>query len=342
MKNLVILGAGTGGTVIANKMARDLPREWRVTVIDPDALHAYQAGLLHVPFGMLDEAKVVRPRKSTLESHVHWRKDRVASVDTNARTVALESGEYQPYDILVIASGCRIRPDLTEGLTAEGWQSTAFDFYTREGASNLKRALADFKGGRLVVNVVEMPIKCPVAPLEFLFLADAYFTERKMRDKVELVYATPLDGAFTKPLAAKVLGHLLDEKGIKLETEFSTASVDGARRVLVSFDEREVPYDLLVSVPTHSGAAFTDESGIGNELAFVPADKRTLAAKGLENVFVIGDATDVPTSRQAASRIFRATRWRRTSSARRAGSSPCRRSTATQTASSRRATARRS
>ncbi len=305
MKNLLIIGAGTAGTIVANRMSRDL-RGWAVTVVDPGADHAYQAGLLHVPFDMLDEASITRPRTSTLGPHVRWVREAVRAIDTSGRTVETREGGKYDYDIIVIASGCRIRPDLTEGLTGEGWGTTAFDFYTQAGSSALKRALAAFEGGRLVVNVVEMPIKCPVAPLEFLFLADAYFTERKMRDRVELVYATPLDAAFTKPIAARTLGHLLDQKGISVETEFSTAEVDGGARVVRSFDDREVAYDLLVSIPTHSGADFIETSGLGNELAFVPADKNTLAVDGHENVFVLGDAGDFPTSKAGSVAHFQA------------------------------------
>jgi sulfide:quinone oxidoreductase len=163
-----------------------------------------------------------------------------------------------------------------------------------------------FSGGRLVVNVVEQPIKCPVAPLEFLFLADQYFRERGMRDRVELVFATPMDGAFTKPIASKALGYLLEEKAIEVETEFACAEVDRARKVLRSYDDREVPYDLLVTVPTHSGAEFVERSGIGDELAFVPTDRHTLAARELANVFVLGDATDVPASKAGSVAHFEA------------------------------------
>ena len=126
------------------------------------------------------------------------------------------------------ASGCI--PEETEGLTGAGWNETAFTFYTVEGATGLRDALRDFEGGHLVVNVVDMPIKCPVAPLEFAFLADWYFTDRGIRDRVDITFVTPLDGAFTKPVASEVLGGLLEEKGIRLETEFATGEVDGDGR----------------------------------------------------------------------------------------------------------------
>lgn len=172
----------------------------------------------------------------------------------------LEDGTSLSYDVLIIASGTRIAPEETEGLTGPGWRKSIFDFYTLEGAIALRDALATWKGGRLVVNVVDMPIKCPVAPLEFCFLADAFFTKRGIREKVEIIYATPLDGAFTKPVASGELTHLLRDKGIELVTEFSAGQVDGERGVLSSWDEREIPFDLLVTVPLHTGAEFVRRS----------------------------------------------------------------------------------
>jgi sulfide:quinone oxidoreductase len=173
-----------------------------------------------------------------------------------------------------------------------------FTFYTLEGAAALEAALTRFDGGRLVVNVVDMPIKCPVAPLEFAFLADWYFTDRGIRDRVDITYVTPLDGAFTKPVAASTLSGLLEEKGIELVTEFATGEVDGAGGRLVSWDEREVPFDLLVTIPVHGGAEYVGRSkGLGDELNFVPADQHSMQSKAAPNIFVIGDASNLPTSK---------------------------------------------
>lgn len=297
MKNLVILGAGTAGTMVANRMAKSLPSDWSLRVIEPEAKHLYQPGLLFLPFGARDEARNLKPRGKTLTHGVDWVRESVRAVDPDRKQVALERGGEVPYDLLVIASGSQIRPDETEGLLDGGWRKDVFDFYTLDGALALRGAMEKFRSGRLVLNVVEMPIKCPVAPLEFLFLADAYFTRRGIRDQVELVYATPLDGAFTKPIASRLLGGLLERKGIHVEPEFATGSVDAEGRKIVSYDEREVPYDLLVTVPTHMGAPFVEASGLGNELAFIPTHPGTLQAKNHDDIFVLGDATDLSSSK---------------------------------------------
>jgi sulfide:quinone oxidoreductase len=297
MKHLVILGAGTAGTTVANLMSTRLPQNWTVQVIDPETEHLFQPDLIFLPFGMQRPENMVRPRKPTFKPGVEWIARSVERVDPDARQVILDDGARVPYDLLVVASGAHIRPEETPGLLGEHWRESIFDYYTLEGAVALRDALARFEEGRLVLNVVEMPIKCPVAPLELVFLADAFFTQRGIRDRVEIVLATPLDGAFTKPIASRLLGSMLGDRGIRVETEFNTGEVDGDAKTLVSYDERKIPYDLLVSVPTHMGASFIEASGLGDELAFVPTDHHTLMADGHDHIFVVGDATNLPTSK---------------------------------------------
>ena len=302
MKNLVILGAGTAGTTVANKMARRLPREWRITIIDPEAQHLYQPGLLFLPFGIYEESQLFRPRGRTLNRRIEWHTETVASVDTQAREVIGVAGAKTPYDLLVIATGASIHREETEGLGDE----SIHDFYTFPGARKLRTALSKFRGGRLLVNVIENPIKCPVAPLEFLFLADAFFRRKGIRKDVQLVYATPLDGPFTKPICSKVLKYLFDERDIRVETEFNTGRVDAAARKLESWDERTVDYDLLVSIPIHHGAPFLAASGLAGTSTFVPTERNTLRVKDHDDIFALGDVTDLPVSKAGSVAHFEA------------------------------------
>jgi sulfide:quinone oxidoreductase len=298
-KCIVVLGGGTGGTLTANRLRKKYSaEEVAITVVDQDDRHVYQPGLLFVPFGLTHSEDIVRPRSGQLRRGITYRQSAVDHVDIAAGTVHLADGGALPYDVLVVATGAVLVPEETEGLTGPGWMEKVFTFYTPEGAGALEAALATFDGGRVVVNVVDMPIKCPVAPLEFCFLADWYFRERGIRDRVELVYATPLDGAFTKPISSRQLGGMLAEKGVELVTEFNTGEVDGAGGRLVGYDGREVAFDLAVVIPLHGGAPYVGRSaGLGDEVNFIPTDDHTLQAKAAPNIFVIGDAANVPTSK---------------------------------------------
>ena len=296
---IVILGGGTGGTMMANRLRRRYDEdEATIAVVDKDDRHVYQPGLLFIPFGLADVGEIVKPRRRQLHSGIEFHEaevDRVALVEDR---VFLDDNTTLPYDVLVIATGVALQPEETEGLTGPGWREHVFTFYDVPGAEQLARALADFDGGRVVVNLIDMPIKCPVAPLEFAFLADSYFAERGIRDRVELSYVTPLDGAFTKPVASRHLAALLADKGIELVTEFAVGKVDGEHGRLVSWDEREVPFDLLVTVPLHGGTAYVGRSeGLGDALGFVPTDPSTLQSRVRPNVFALGDATNLPISK---------------------------------------------
>jgi len=298
-KRIVILGGGTGGTLGANRLRRHFPPgDVEIVVVDQNDDHVYQPGLLFVPFGLTHTDEIVRSRRHQLHGDIEFRQVPIERVDIDADTVHLGDGTELSYDVLVVASGSILVKEETEGLTGPGWMEKVFTFYDVAGAAALHGALEGFDGGRLVVNVVDMPIKCPVAPLEFCFLADWFFQQSGIRDRVELTYVTPLDGAFTKPVASKTLGGLLEEKGVDLVTEFNTGEVDGSGGRLVSYDGREVGFDLAVVVPLHGGATYVARSpGLGDELGFVPVDEHTLQSTAKPNVFAIGDAAGVPTSK---------------------------------------------
>ncbi len=297
MRRLLVLGAGTAGTMVVNKLRHRLDKaEWQITAVDESDRHFYQPGYLFIPFGGYTPDEVVKPRQRFIPDGVDLVYGEVDRVDPDGNEVLLTDGRRLPYDYLVIATGVQPRPDQTPGMLDGGqWRQSIFDFYTYDGAVALAEALREFAGGRLVVHVVDMPIKCPVAPLEFAFLADAYFRGRGMRDRVELVYVTPLPGAFTKPIASRRLGSMLDQRKIALETDFMVERVDA--KTLVSYDVREIPFDLLVTVPLNMGADYVARSGLGNELNLVPVDKHTMLSKAYPNIFALGDASDIPASK---------------------------------------------
>ena len=302
MKTFLVVGAGTAGTMIAKKMAKKLnSREWKIVLVDKDTRHYYQPGFLFIPFGKYEEKDVVKVNKQYIPSNIEYIISNIDLIepDSNQVRISLDKRIIK-YDYLVIATGCDIHPEETEGLKEAGWRKNIFDFYTYEGAAAMRKFLNRWEGGRMVVNVVENPIKCPVAPLEFLFLADWVFTQRGIRNKVELVYATPLSGAFTKPVSSAILGTLLDRKNIKVEADYNIGEVDFVNNVIKSYDEREVPYDLLVTIPTNMGSDLIKRSGMGDALNFIPTNKFTLQSDKWQNIWVMGDANNITASKAGA------------------------------------------
>lgn len=306
MKNLVILGAGTAGTMMANHLVSKLPKkEWNIHIVDQYKTHYYQPGFLFLPFDIYTEDQVKKVGEKFIPKGVHYIQQKIEKIDAENNLVSLENGPLA-YDILIIATGSKIAPSEVDGMLSKEWHTSVFDFYTYEGALALRDKLRDFKGGKLVVHITEMPIKCPVAPLEFAFLADSYFQKKGIRDKVDITYVTPLSGAFTKEFCSKSLGYLLEDKNIKLVTDFAIEQVDFENNKIIDYAETEVPYDLLVTVPTNMGDEVIERSGLGDDLNFVPTHHNTLQSLNHENIFVIGDATNVPASKAGSVAHFQA------------------------------------
>ncbi|TQM62610.1 type III sulfide quinone reductase, selenoprotein subtype [Humibacillus xanthopallidus] len=297
-KSLVVLGAGTAGTMVANKLRHRLSKsDWKITVVDKNDIHDYQPGYLFIPFGMNTPDQIRKSKHAFIHDGIELVLADIDRVDAEAKSVSLTDGRTLTYDYLVIASGTSPRPDQTPGMLGDEWHKSVGEFYTYEGSVALRDALDAFTGGRLVVHITELPFKCPVAPLEFTFLADDYLKGRGLRDRTEIVFVTPLDGAFTKPVASKELGHLLKERGVTVETDFMVENIDQERKVLISYDEREVAYDQLVTIPLNMGADFVARSGLGDDLNYVPVDKHTSQSTQYPEIFALGDASNIPTSK---------------------------------------------
>lgn len=298
MKKIVILGAGTAGTMVANHLTHlmDL-NQWQITIVDEDPIHYYQAGYIFLPFGKGNEKALIKPKKDFIPSKVKMVEAKIELIQPENNKVILLDKTVLDYDFLVIATGADIYPEETPGLAEHEWGKSIHSFYTLKTAVALAEKMKNFQGGRIVVNVVENPIKCPVAPMEFLMLSDAFFTQKGMRDRVELIYATPLSGAFTKPVASKLIGDMLDRKNIKIESDFYIERADPDAKMIISYDERAVEYDLLVSIPVNKGADVIGKSGLGDELNFSPVNKHTFLSDKFDNIFVLGDAANTPTSK---------------------------------------------
>ena len=296
MKKLLILGSGCGGTMIAAKMRKLLAeKEWDITIIDRDPMHHYQPGWLFVPFGIYTSGDCIKPKAEFIPKGVNFVLDTITNIDAANKVVTTKNGKYD-YDWVVIGTGARVVPEEVEGMM-EDWRGDIHDFYTPDGAAALTPKMHDFTKGKLVLNIAETPYKCPVAPLEFLYMADDFFRKRGVRDNIELELVTPLTGAFTKSVANKILGGLCKEKGINIVPNFVLDSVDTKNKALVDVMGEEINYDLLVSIPPNFGQQVLEDSGIGDAMCFVPTDNHTLKAEEHENMYVIGDATNVPTSK---------------------------------------------
>lgn len=307
MKNLVILGAGTAGTMMANHLVSKLPKsDWKITIVDQYKTHYYQPGFLFLPFDIYTSKQVKKDGKKFIPKSVNYIQKKIEYIISDKNVVTFEDTTTINYDILIVATGTDIAPEEVDGMKGPKWYKNIFDFYTYEGSKSLRNKLRDWNGGKLVVHISEMPIKCPVAPLEFAFLADSYFKNKGMRDKVDITFVTPLSGAFTKPKATKALHYLLEEKNIKEVVDFNIERVDYENNKIIDYADTEVEYDLLVTVPPNLGDDLLERSGLGDDMNYIPTHKTTLQTLENENIFAIGDCTNLPASKAGSVAHFEA------------------------------------
>jgi sulfide:quinone oxidoreductase len=295
MRNdIVVLGGGVGGTLVANLMAKELGEKARITLVDSTGIHVYQPGFLYVAVGQEKPSALKRAEARLLRREVKLVVDCATLIDPSVRRVVLKSGHTLRYDELVIATGSRTV--MAEVPGAMG----AHDFYTLDGAIRLRKSLHEFEGGTIVIGVAGIPYKCPPAPVEFAFLLDDYLRARGIREKTQVKLLSPLNRAFTIEATSKLVQPILAERDIELTGFFNVESVDPIAKTVTSMEGETVEYDLLVLVPPHRGQKVIEDSKLGDERGWIPVDKNTLKHTQFENIWAIGDATNIPISKSGS------------------------------------------
>ncbi len=305
-KRVVVVGGGIGGTTVANRIRRALESEVaggqvQIQLVDREGIHAYQPGYLMVVFEKMRPEETRRDESQLLHRSIQLVKGEVEKIDSTANQIVLKGGKLVPYDVLVIASGSVIHPELIPGFP-EG----AHSFYDLSNAIKLRSALHAFQGGRIVVSVAGMPYKCPVAPLEVTFMLDDYLRSRGLREKSEIHYTYPIPKVFGIDTVAQPMQRLMGERGVSVHVPFNVDKIDPAAKTISAVEGEALPYDLLIAIPPHRGADFVGASGLGDKGNWIPTDKFSLRAEGKENVFVLGDATNIPISKAGSTADYEA------------------------------------
>ena len=307
MKRILILGGGVGGTLTANLLIKKLRRQVKagdvtITVVDATGQHTYQPGFMYIAMGGERADRLQRPERGLLDKRVSLVIGEVKRIDEPSQTLLLTDGIRLGYDYLVLATGSRIVPE-----EIEHFETEAHHFYTAEAALKLRAALDAFSGGRIVIGIAGMPYKCPPAPLEVAFLIEAELRERKLRERSELHFCSPIGRAFTIESVSEMATPILEQKGIELHTFFNVEMIEPGRKVVQSLEGEELAYDLLILVPPHKGQQVLMDSGLAPAPGgWLPTDRATLQVGGRPNVFALGDATDLPLSKAGSTAHFEA------------------------------------
>ena len=292
-EQIVVVGGGTGGAVLANDLADRLgPQidagEVAVTLVNDGPDHVYKPVWLYVPFGQREPEDGRRRLRELVDDRVTVRVDRVTDIDTDAKQVRYHEAPVPiDYDHLVLATGSTLAPEEIPGLEAGG-----HNYYSESGAEALREELLSFTEGHVVLSVVGTPHMCPAAPLEFVLMADDWFRQRGLRDDVEITYTYPIMRVHGNEQIAEWARPILDSRDIRIETMFNAESVDPDEGTLTSMEGTTLDYDALVAIPPHTGSDLIADAGLG-EGGWVDVDPHTLEATSHEGVYALGDAAAV-------------------------------------------------
>jgi len=273
MQNVLVLGGGVGGTLVANLISRKIKKqidagEARVTVVDATGEHLYQPGYMYIAMGNQDPKSLRKPERRLLDDRVDLVIGTITKIDEESRQVELADGTKLDYDELILSLGSRILPE-----TIEHFEEEAHHFYSEEAAAKLRKALDSFTGGKVVVGIASMPYKCPPAPLEVVFLIEAELRERGLRDKSELHYCSPIARAFTIESVSEMATPELENKGIELHTFAVDRQYAVISRRVHLFDRNPVVTALEL-------ACKVADIGIGDELHRHQAQRKTAQQYG--------------------------------------------------------------
>jgi len=301
---ILIVGGGMGGTILANNLARRLSNEMRsgkarITLLSASEQHMYQPGLLYLAVGRMTPDELYRDQASLLEQGIDFHVDPVEEFRLDKNEVKTKSGKVHGYDVIAIATGSRPTPEEIPGLA-----ENAELFYTEETAVKMFNRLRSFEGGKVVV-AMGVPHKCPMAPLEITFMLYDYFKQRGILDKVKLHYTYPIGRVHSLENVAKWAAPEMDRLGISYETLFNLKEVDGAKKVVRSEEGSETDYDMLISIPAHRGMEVIEKNGLGQR-GWIPTHRNHLSMEGRDNVFVLGDTTNLPISKAGSTAHFEA------------------------------------
>lgn len=296
--NIVVVGGGSGGTIASNQLDKQLRQETRagqvkIYLISNSTVHLFQPGYLHVAFKNQNTKDIARNEETLLREEVHCLFQEAEKLDLAKQEVTLKSGERITFQYLVIATGSVPDPETIPGL-----KEASLNFHTSpEESKKIWDTIQQFDGGHVIIGIAGVPHKCPPSPNEAAFLLDDYFRNHGVRDKVKITFVTPYPRPYPAEPMSRVVEPRFQKRGIEIATFFNVESVDPAKREIYSLEGESLSYDLLIMVPPHRGADVIIRSGIGDSDGWIPTDKNTMKVQGYDNVYAIGDATNIPVSK---------------------------------------------
>ncbi|QXX82882.1 NAD(P)/FAD-dependent oxidoreductase [Providencia sp. R33] len=315
MINIVIVGGGTGGTMLANILSRKLNKEIfskkiKVTLITDNPIHYYKPAFMYVAFNLFFKDELMRDQGALLRPEIQLEIDKIESFDFKNKELHSRSGKKYNYDFLVVATGCVPRPDRIEGLKEIG-----NNFYAYDAARKLADQIAKIEKGRIFITVSfpetpNVPHQCGIAPMETTLMLDEFLRKRRVRDNIEIVYTYPTvsqllrNCLFLQQPVCEAIPEIFNIKNIKAQRGFTLDKVDPDKKIAYSKEGDEQPFDILISTPPITAVEAVVNTNLSehkNGEGWLPTDHETMQVYGTEGVYVIGDTVDLPISKAGGS-----------------------------------------
>jgi sulfide:quinone oxidoreductase len=278
---LLVLGAGFGGLELTTLFTESLGDSLDITLLDKSDTFTFGYSKLDVMFHGTPVESVRLPYANFVKPGVRFRRETVVAIDPAAKRVTTDRGAYEA-DYLILALGADYDFAATPGL------ADATEFYTVAGAERIGKMLPAFSGGHVIIGLCGAPYKCPPAPSEAALMMHDYLTARGIRQKCRITLITPFDIPIPpSPETSRALLEAFAERDITFMAEREVKSVDATRRIAVTDDGQQHPYDLFLGVPVHRAPKVLDEAGL-TEGGWVPVNKYTLETR-FPGIYAIGD-----------------------------------------------------
>lgn len=300
---VVIVGGGNAGISVAARLARAGAED--IAIIEPSETHYYQPLWTLVGGGIVDKSRSARPEGSLIPKGVKWIKDSAAELDPERNRVVLASGDEVSYEFLVVACGIELDWQAVKGLAGAVGRDGVCSNYSFDTVNYTWQSIKDFKGGTAIFTMPPPPIKCAGAPQKIAYLADDAFRRSGVRDRSQIIYAAGTPGIFAVPEYAATLNRVIERKGIDARFQHVLVELRPDRHEAV-FEDRAndelvtIDYEMIHVTPPQRPPRVVRESALADDAGWLSVDKLTLRSDKYENVFAIGDASNLPTSKTGA------------------------------------------
>ncbi|MDY6936822.1 MAG: FAD/NAD(P)-binding oxidoreductase [Cyanobacteriota bacterium] len=304
---IVVVGGGTAGITASAQLLASEP-SLDIAIIEPSDKHYYQPGWTLVGGGVFELSQTERNERDCLPAGVTWIRDSVKALEPESNAIVTDDGLRVEYDYLILCPGIQINWHLIKGLPEALGKGGVTSNYSKEYAPYTWETLQNFQGGTAIFTFPATPIKCAGAPQKIMYLADDVFKSKSgVGTRTRVMFCNAGASMFAVPEYRATLENIVEERGIEVKFKHNLKEIKPETREAIfdvttddGVEEVSIRYDMIHVAPPMSAPNFIAESPLASKAGWVDVDRQTLQHNVYPNVFSLGDASSLPTSKTAA------------------------------------------